>query len=483
MTPSFSISGNLAAKTDKTTQTLSTKAVEKQTENTNKEVAEIVQTPENNDFLKTELTLDNFKASIEKETGRSLQEILQENKSSTASLIKQPFKTILKKMDDKTKSAKINDILKDFSSCPDLIRMFFESFEDKKLRQQCADSITYETFKDLDTKVQSELVKFRSIPGTEKLSEENEKKAEEIYKKYPDIIEELFRKGISEEERNKKINELPEGDKKTAVLEYCKCLKIRIVIVKDVLTNPEKKDKAEEIIYGINQNAKKIPGYENYLEGMADIISSIPDGEFNVDKNKIIEMLEKSSNNRFSKILEDKTREKSAVDKDGKFKTAPEEIIKKSEEKIQEIKQAIEEASNPQKSGSESTQKRQITEKYSAKKEEDSKELSETEANSIETIKFREAIKNGDFKALKDVFTGKKNVSKYVKQDAIKQFKIQDEASQKLLMLKAVGDFYDDLLSNLKTSRLQAFIERGYAKNYDAKQKMEKELDERNNVA
>ena len=220
------------------------------------------------------------------------------------------------------------------------------------------------------------------------------------------------------------------------------------------------------------KGSPKIPGYENYLEGMADIISSIPDGEFNVDKNKIIEMLEKSSNNRFSKILEDKTREKSAVDKNGNFKQAPREVVAKSMEKSQKILQNFE--PEPEK---------YIIEKDSAEKEEDSNGLSEVETYSIKIIKFREAIKNGDFRALKDVFTGKEYVSQYDEQTAIEQFKLKDETSQRFLIIKAVGDFYDELLSNLKTSRLEAFIEKDYAKNYDAKQKMKNELDERNNVA
>jgi hypothetical protein len=202
---------------------------------------------------------------------------------------------------------------------------------------------------------------------------------------------------------------------------------------------------------------------------MADIISSIPDGEFNVDKNKIIEMLEKSSNNRFSKILEDKTREKSAVDTDGKFKQAPEDVIAKSEEKIQQIKQAITEASKIQ----------------NIKTEEGESSSEQTESNTYavdtDTVNYETLTGNNNIAVLKDVFTGKIKISEYLEQTAIRQYKLMDTAMQGDMLLNASGKFFNDLVENTKSATLENLLSIGWkGKSFDATQKVKHEVEERN---
>ena len=54
-----------------------------------------------------------------------------------------------------------------------LLKLFFDSFKDKSKISECADSVDYNTFKELNRDIRQELVMHMSAPGANKMFEQS----------------------------------------------------------------------------------------------------------------------------------------------------------------------------------------------------------------------------------------------------------------------------------------------------------------------
>ena len=423
----------------------------KEAEKDSKEVTAVCNVNSN-----SELTPENFKETLAKEYNKPFDKI-------DANIIEKHFSLMLSSMTDEEKATKINSILKDFQTNQNLIKIFFESFKDKEKAKACADSIDLNTLKDLSSNVQKEIIEHMSVPGTQKLFNEYEEKVYAFYHKHQDIIDKVYKNSLSEEERQKLIDSLTE-DEKSVIKQYCELVQIGVNITQGVMGNENlSEEEKEEFITQANNFFKELPSYNLFLEEMAKFISNNPD-DLNIDKKKLTEILDKLSENKFSDKVQE-LAEKSATDESGKFKTASEEVISKSEEKIKTIRQSLEEASTP--------------EPIVVKKGETA-DTSDTGAVNYDTITGDDGTN-----IIKDIFTGKVKVSEYLEQVAIKKYKLMNTAMQGNILLNATGEFFNDLVQTLETSTFEHLLSIGWkGRSYDATQKVKDEVEERrDNVA
>ena len=407
---------------------------------------------EENETLNTGLTIENFKESMEKECECPFEKIEK-------SILEKKFSLILANMSDEEKVSKLHNILNDFKTTPYLIKVFFESFKDKEKAKACADSIDVNTLFGLNDDVQKEVVKHMSAPGTQKLFNEYKEEVYNFYHEHQELIDRVYKNNLSEDERQNLIDSLSE-DEKSIIKQYCELVQIGVNITQSAACNENlSQEEKEEFITQVNSFFNDLPNYNLFLEEMAKFISN-DSNSLNIDKDKLTEILNKATENKFSEKLKD-INEKSAIDKDtGMLKTTSVEKITESEEKIKEIKQAITETSAPQETTPEETKK---------------EDIADTDIVDYETI-----TGNGNIEVIKDVFTGKIKTSEYIKKTAIKQYKLMDAAIQGDMLLAASGKFFNDLVKNTKSSTLENLLAIGWkGKSYDATQQVINEAEER----
>lgn len=400
-----------------------------------------------------ELTIENFKEVIAKEYGCSYNKIKDNN-----SLAKR-FSMILSNMSDEEKAEKLGFVLNEFQTNPCLIKVFFESFKDKEKAKECADSIDFNTFQELNPAAQKEIVKHMSVPGTQRLFNDYEENVYKFYHEHQELINKVYKNNLSDEERQSIIENLSDSDKLT-INKYNELVNIGVNISAGVTCNKNFSiEDTENFMKQANDFFKELPNYNLFLEGMTKILSE-DSNDLNIDKNKLTEILDKITDNKFSETVQ-KISEKSAIDESGKFKTAPLEVISESEEKIKEIKQTFPDTSTP--------------ETLTAVINDEIIESDDT------IINYETLTQNGNITILKDVFAGKIKISEFLEQTAIKQYKLMDTAIQGNILLDASGKFFNDLIKNTKSSALENLLAAGWkGKCYDATQKVKNEVQERN---
>ena len=430
-----------------------TEVKEKQQTAENTDVVQEAADKRESEVLNSKLTPENFKDAIEKEFGCSFKKI------TNTSLIEKRFSEMLMSLSDEDKSAKLGFILSEFQDMPSLVKVFFESFKDKEKAKACADSIEFSDYKNLSKEVQSVIVKHMSAPGTHKLFNEYKEEAYTFYHKHHEVIDKIYKNNLSEEEQQKLIDSLPENEK-SVIQQYCELVQIGVTITQYALQNNNfSPEDTENLINKANSFFKELPSYNVFLEGMAKLLSD-GSANLNIDKNKLTEMLNKMSENKFSETVQ-KMGEKTAIDKEtGLLKTADTETVAKSKEKILLIKESIKEETEPQPV---------II-----------KEIPEIAQNQDDIINYGMLTDDGNTSLLKDVFTGKIKVSEFLAQAAIKQYKLMDTAMQGNILLDSSGKFFNDLVANTKTSTLENLLSIGWkGRSFDATQKVKEEAEER----
>ena len=426
---------------------------EKQQTSENADAVQKAADKKESEVLNSKLTPENFKEAMEKEFGDSFDKI------TNTSLIEKRFSEMLMSLSDEDKSAKLSFILSEFQDKPSLVKVFFESFKDKEKAKACADRIEYNDYKNLNKEVQSVIVKHMSVPGTHKLFNEYKDEVYTFYHTHQEVIDKIYKNNLSEEERQKLVDNLSE-DEKLIINQYCELVQIGVQFTQCALQNNNfSTEDTENLINEANDFFEELPSYNVFLEGIAKVLSD-DSVNLNIDKNKLTEMLNNKSENKFSETVQ-KMAEKTAIDKEtGFLKTADAEIVAKSQEKIQEIKNSITEPLE---------QQPVIT-----------KEAPVIAQNQDVVINYETLTGSGNTSRLKDVFTGKIKVSEFLEQAAIKQYKLMDTAMQGNILLDSSGKFFNDLVANTKTSTLENLLSIGWkGRSFDATQKVKEETEER----
>ncbi len=423
------------------------------------QIAEYTPDHKDNTVLTSELTVENFKESMEKEFGCSFNEIKDYD------AIEERFMQLLKKLSDDEKTEKLMLILTEFNTKPALIKIFFNSFENPEKAQECADKIDLKTRNSLTKDANSVIIKHMSAPGSKKLLKDCGEIAEKIYNKHKEIIENLFKSGLTEEQRQEEINKLPETVKND-ILEYCKLAEISLTIVQDAVTNSEKytSEDSEEIITIANNIYHEQPIYNIFLEKIAKIFSN-DSNNLNIDKSKLTELLDKLSDNKFSEEMQKQAEKTSYDQENGGYKTGTEAEFDAAAKKAEELKEAIV-SNTPSENDLPKLEPRDI-------------ELKGDSNASLLTPKLY-----GDkfsFDAIKDLITGKVKVQTKSEETAvIEGYKLLNTAIQGNLLQRSTGEFFNKLIDNTKTSTLRDLIAVGWkGRSFAITKQVEETIEER----
>ena len=367
------------------------------------------------------------------------------------------FMILINKTSDSEKKLLLKTAMEVFKSS-DAVSHLLQSFQNDSLRTECADSLDFEYLKEINNKEKTAIVTgYFSKPNFVKYLKEINENFRIFYDANKDVIDRLC---CGEKPQNKEEEKIQSELNK--YLNLSAGLTIGASYNKN-LTKEEQKEYAKNI----NDAVKQYPIYNKYLESLAEYVLQKQTAQ-DIPVDKLKELLNEITDNKFSEEL-NKLSEKSATDETGKFKTASEEVIAKSEEKIQAIKQSIEAASTPE----------QIFIETKNNKE-------KTTASSGTNIIDYETISGDDgVNIIKDIFTGKVKVSEYLEQVAIKKYKLMNTAMQGNILLNATGEFFNDLVQTLETSTFEHLLSIGWkGRSYDATQKVKDEVEERrDNVA
>ncbi len=307
---------------------------------------------------------------------------------------------------------------------PEAVELLFDRFEDKNKAMQLADSVSLDYLKEKGL-VAKEIVKHMSAEKAIEYLQTHDKEFKEFYESHKEAVDRVIDKVQKGEELSDEEQSI-----KAKLDSYEELRNILITGSREnVYISQEDKKKIEYKIKEIeDKQPSKLREYKQFYEA------------------------EKSA------------KEKSATDETGKFKTASEEVIAKSEEKIQAIKQSIEEAS---------TSEPIVVEVKNNKGK--TADTSDTGVINYDTI----TGDNGT-DIIKDIFTGKVKVSEYLEQVAIKKYKLMDTAMQGNILLNATGEFFNDLVQNLETSTFEHLLSIGWkGRSYNATQKVKDEVEER----
>ena len=414
-----------------------------------------------NSISTKKLTLDNFKQSVVEEYQNASGESVTFEKLDDSFVINR-FKSLIKTMSDEEKEQKFDFVLSNFETKPILIAEFIKSIKDTKLASKCAAKVTLQQLYELNkTNIEASLEIAKLLPK-DKLIEfirQNDKEFDKLYTSDTEIVERVLDK-IQKGETIKDEKELKIKEQ----LEKCANARVLFQIAayeSTVLSNEEK----EQVKFELKKGEEKYPSsFKNlYAKSLADFVSKYKDSLNSYNEYK--DELDKITDNKFSEEL-NKISEKNAVDETGNFKTVSEEVIAKSEEKIQAIKQNIEKAS--------------ASEPIVVETKNSKSETANTSDSGI--ITYESITGDNGTDIIKDIFTGKIKVSEYLEQVAIKKYKLMDTAMQGNILLNATGEFFNDLVQNLETSTFEHLLSIGWkGRSYDATQKVKNEVEERKN--
>ena len=407
----------------------------------------------------TKLTLKNFKQSIVEMYAENNRDNCKFEDIPSNFVIEQ-FAKAIESMSDDEKEKNFSFVMNEFKSKPELIAVYIRSIQNKNIATNCAESINLDTIAELNQINENaalEIVKHLSKNKLIDYLKQNDENFKSLYNEKGEIINSVLDKVQKGESLSKEELEIKKS--LDAFIELKSLLEIG-AYESECLTETEQAD----VMKAVEQSNKQYPPLiqDYYVKYLATYVSSHRDS---LDFDKLTRILDITTDNKFSEQLQI-ISEKSATDESGKFKTASEEVIAKSEEKIQAIKQSIEEAS---------TSEPIVAEIKNSKSE--TANASDTGIVSYETI-------TGDDSAgiIKDIFTGKIKVSEYLEQVAIKKYKLMDTAMQGNILLNATGEFFNDLVKTLETSTFEHLLSVGWkGRSYDATQRVKDEIEERKN--
>ena len=400
--------------------------------------------------LTSELTLENFKQTIVNEYKEELGKTCSFEQIDDNYLAER-FNLILNSMSDEEKAAKLAFVLKEFQSKPILISKFFNSFKDKNYATKSADTIDFQTLSQLEVGAQCEVLKYMSVPGTNKLFQDYQVEVKKFYIEHAELIDRVYKNNIPDEELTQ--------EEQVIIKEYRALIGLGVTITQSVFKNENfTEEDTKEFINKTQSFFQAIPFYEQYLEGLADFLSKNKD-PLNITKDKIKELLDEGSENKFSEIIENQSK-KSAFDSElSNFKIVSVEQIFQSEEKIQEIKQIIENDILQNNIDDRATE----------------------ESLLAQNIDFRTLTDNYNVERIKDIFTGKVKISDFLQVVAIKHYKLMNVSTQGQMLQSATGKFFNDLIDNTKSSTLKKLLNVGWKGNSFALTKQVKDtIEERN---
>ena len=331
------------------------------------------------------------------------------------------FKTLVSNTPDDEKHLLLETAAEVFKS-PEAVKLLFDEFEDKNKAIQLADSVSLEYLEHLDNIDRSsseEIVKHMSAEKIIEYLQLHDKDFKDFYASNKEIIDRV----IDKVQRGEELSEEEQGIK-VKLDSYEELRNILITGAREnVYMSQEAKKKIELKIKDIeDKQPSKLREYKQFCEA------------------------------------ERCAKEKTATDKNGNFKTASSDVIAKSEEKIQVIKQSIQEAPT--------------TEPLVVKK------IESSDTSSV--INYETLTGDDSADIIKDIFTGKIKVSEYLEQVAIKKYKLMNTAMQGNILLNATGEFFNDLVQNLETSTFEHLLSIGWkGRSYTATQKVKDEVEER----
>ena len=378
------------------------------------------------DFSK--LSIKEKKAFIKEYFESKLKEYMAKpnmDETKAQQLLLVDFEILVSNTPDDEKHLLLETAAEVFKS-PDAIKLLFDSFEDKNKAMQLADSVSLDYIKDKGL-IAKEIVKHMSAEKAIEYLQTHDKEFKEFYESHKEVVDRV----IDKVQKGEELSDEEQGIK-AKLDSYEELRNILITGTREnVYISQEDKKKIEFKIKEIEEKQpSKLREYKQYYEA------------------------------------EKYAKEKSATDETGKFKTASKEVIAKSEEKIQAIKQSIDESVKLEPI---------VIEAKNSKSE--TTNTPDTGIVSYETI-------TGDDGAdiIKDIFAGKIKVSEYLEQVAIKKYKLMNTAMQGNILLNATGEFFNDLVENLETSTFEHLLSIGWkGRSYDATQKVKEEVEERKN--
>lgn len=380
------------------------------------------------DFNK--LSIEEKKAYIKEYFESKLQEYTAKpdmDKTKAQQLLLVDFEMLVSNTPDDEKHLLLNTAAEVFKS-PEAIKLLFNAFEDKNKAMQLADSVSLEYIERLDNIESSSSEEIVKHMSAEKIIEYLQK-SNESFNEFYQTNKEAVDRVIDKVQKGEELSEEEQGIK--AKLDSYE--ELRNILITGARENVYmSQDDKKQIEYKVKEIEDKQPSklreYKQFYEA------------------------EKSA------------KEKSATDETGKFKTASEKTIAKSEEKIQAIKQSIEEASSSE----------QIVVEAKNNKGES--------VNTTDTGVINYDIITGDdgVDIIKDIFTGKVKVSEYLEQVAIKKYKLMNTAMQGNILLNATGEFFNDLVQTLETSTFEHLLSIGWkGRSYAATQQVKNEVEKR----
>ena len=413
------------------------KLSEEDLKNKPKDIASVISTQyasthndEKVDFNK--LSTEEKKAYIKEYFESKLKEYMAKpdmTEEKAQQLLLLDFETLVSNTTDDEKHLLLETAAEVFKS-PEAVKLLFDSFEDKNKAIQLADSVSLEYLEHLDSIDSSSSEEIVKHMSAEKIIEYLQK-SNESFNEFYQANKEAIDRVIDKVQRGEELSEEEQGIK-TKLDSYEELRNILITGAREnVYMSQDAKKKIELKIKEIeDKQPSKLREYKEFCEA------------------------EKSA------------KEKSATDETGKFKTASEEVIDKSKEKIQAIKQSIEDASNP---------KPIVAEAKNSKGE--SADTSDTSVINYDTITGDDGTD-----IIKDIFTGKIKVSEYLEQVAIKKYKLMNTAMQGNILLNATGKFFNDLVQNLETSTFEHLLSIGWkGRSFYATEQVKNEVEERKN--
>lgn len=412
--------------------------------------------PSKVDFSK--LSEDEKASYIKNYFRNNLQAYTKEYKSTTEAKAKLliDFNSLVSNMSDKDKYL-LKDVVSDIFNNKEAVDTILNSFENDETTKSFTNSFKYSKLKDMDKDASTAIMTNMSNETFNQCIKDFDADFSKFYNEHKDAVDNIVNKINNEVELSEKELEL-----KTQLDKYKGfAVLLEVSAANNRFTNQEQQKNNAKAIDDI---MRKTPVYESYVYDLAEYITEHADS-FSVPKEKLTKFFDEITNNKFSEELS-KVNEKSATDETGKFKTASEEVIDKSKEKIQAIKQSIEDASNP---------KPIVVEAKNNKGE--SADTSEASVINYETITSDDGAD-----IIKDIFTGKVKVSEYLEQVAIKKYKLMNTAMQGNILLNATGEFFNDLVHNLETSTFEHLLSIGWkGRSYAATKQVKDEVEQREN--
>jgi len=368
------------------------------------------------------------------------------------------LKSILSKMNDDEKDKYTDEIIEKLKNQSDLLKIFFESIENKELRSKCADNIVNSELLS-NTKyvnVIKTATKYTSVEGSNKaLNMHNaavynyEHKAENKV-----VIDKVYNDKVPVEQLN--------DEEQAIIKEYNELLAVGTEIVKGSLCNENfSEEDIKQFLNRANDFYKKTHIYSSFLEDIANFISD-SNNKLNFSKEKAVKILDNITNNDFSKTIK-KMSEKTATDeKTGGFKTDKDaSVIENSTSNAEKIKETIT-LNTPKEDKTFVVERTQQTTV--------SKENSKQES-------FFEKYTN-DFIA--NIIKGtSKDCSLNDKQIAVnryKQFKVSDKLN---LLNKATGEMASKIIQVTEGTVLSKYLQVfGFGKTFEITQQMKKAIEE-----